>query len=235
MQNTPIKYIISLLNKLRPHPMIIYPPDYWLSPLGAALGLIGTAYLSHLFLSDFNPWFIAPVGASAVLLFAVPASPLAQPWSVIGGNLIAAVVGIACAKLIAAPILAVALAVSLAIALMMRLRCLHPPSGAVALTAILGGPQVSELGYQFVWSPVLINSLLLVILAIIFNLLAKRDYPHHLKTPQKSTKDLGEITLEDVEKALRQHHELLDIDETDLLNIVKETEQIAKDRRKRQP
>ena len=72
-------------------------------------------------------------------------------------------------------------------------------------------------------------------LAIIFNLLAKRDFPHHPKTLQKSIKDLGEITLEDVEKALRQHHELLDIDETDLLNIVKETEQIAKDRRKRQP
>ena len=101
MQNTPIKYIINLLNKLRPHPMIIYPPDYWLSPLGAALGLIGTAYLSHFFLSDFNPWFIAPMGASAVLLFGVPASTLAQPWSVIGGNLIAAVVGITCAKLIA--------------------------------------------------------------------------------------------------------------------------------------
>ena len=185
MQNTPIKYIINLLNKLRPHPMIIYPPDYWLSPLGAVLGLIGTAYLSHFFLSDFNPWFIAPMGASAVLLFGVPASTLAQPWSVIGGNLIAAVVGITCAKLIAPPILAVALAVSLAIALMMRLRCLHPPSGAVALTAILGGPQVSELGYQFVWSPVLINSLLFVMLAIIFNLVAKRDYPHHPKTPQK--------------------------------------------------
>ena len=234
MQNTKIKYIVSLLNRLRPHPMIIYPPDYWISPLGAALGLIGTAYLSHFFLGDFNPWFIAPMGASAVLLFALPASPLAQPWSIIGGNLIAAVVGITCAKLIATPILSVALAGSLAIAFMMRLRCLHPPSGAVALTAILGGPQVSELGYQFALSPVLVNSLLLVILAIIFNLLAERDYPHHPKTPQKSTKDVGEITLEDVEKALRQHHELLDIDETDLLNIVKETEQIAKNRRKRQ-
>ena len=225
---------MSLLNKLRPHPMIIYPSDYWLSPLGAALGLIGTAYLSHFFLGDFNPWFIAPMGASAVLLFALPASPLAQPWSIIGGNLIAAMVGITCAKLIATPILSVALAGSLAIALMMRLRCLHPPSGAVALTAILGGSQVSELGFQFVFSPVLVNSLLLVILAIIFNLLAKRDYPHHPKTPQKSTKDAGEIKLEDVEKALRQHHELLDIDETDLLNIVKETEQIAKNRRKHQ-
>ena len=234
MQNTKIKYIVSLLNRLLPHPMIIYPPDYWISPLGAALGLIGTAYLSHFFLSDFNPWFIAPMGASAVLLFALPASPLAQPWSIIGGNLIAAVVGITCAKLIATPTLSVALAGSLDIALMMRLRCLHPPSGAVALTAILGGPKVSELGYQFALSPVLVNSLLLVMLAIIFNLLAKRDYPHHPKTPQKSTKDAGEITLEDVEKALRQHHELLDIDETDLLNIVKETEQIAKSRRKRQ-
>jgi len=215
-----------------PHPMVIHPHDYWLSPLGALLGLASTAYLSQIFLGTQNPWFIAPMGASAVLLFAVPASPLAQPWSVIGGNLIAASVGVTCAQLIASPILSVAIAGSVAIALMMRLRCLHPPSGAVALTAILGGSSISALGYQFVLFPVLANSLFLITLAIIFNRLCKRDYPHHPQAiPSKKTGVL-EITLEDVETALRQHHELLDIDENDLLNIVNETEQIAANRRK---
>jgi CBS domain-containing membrane protein len=54
-------------------------------------------------LQGFNPWFVAPMGASAVLLFAVPASPLAQPWSIIGGNLVAATVGVACARWIPEP------------------------------------------------------------------------------------------------------------------------------------
>src|SRR5450830_1606221 len=82
-------------------------------------------------------WLIAPMGASAVLLFAVPASPLAQPWSIIGGNLVSALVGVSYAKLVAEPALAAALAIALAIACMFALRCIHPPSGAVALTAVL--------------------------------------------------------------------------------------------------
>ena len=99
----------------------------------------------------FNPWFIAPMGASAVLLFAVPSSPLAQPWSIIGGNLVSR----ADRRHLRAPACRhrrwpARLAGSLAIGAMFSLRCLHPPSGAVALTAVLGGPAVQALGYAFV-------------------------------------------------------------------------------------
>ncbi|VEA74072.1 HPP family [Serratia rubidaea] len=90
-------------------------------------------------LGSVNLWFVAPMGASAVLLFAVPASPLAQPWSIVGGNLVAALIGVSCGKLIGDPGLACGVAACLAIGVMFKLRCLHPPSGAVALTAILGG------------------------------------------------------------------------------------------------
>ncbi len=70
------------------------------------------------------------MGACAVLLFAVLASPLAQPWSIIGGNLMLATVGVTCALLVHDPIDATALAAGVAICTMFALRCVHPPSGA---------------------------------------------------------------------------------------------------------
>ena len=115
--------------------------------LGALIGLFCTEWVGRHALGGANPWFIAPMGASAVLLFAAPASPLAQPWSIMAGNLVSALIGVTCAHAIPDPGLAAAAAGSLAIAAMFTLRCLHPPSGAVALTAVLGGPAVASLGY----------------------------------------------------------------------------------------
>src|SRR5215471_14546558 len=143
------------------------------SCLGALLGLFCTEWISHQTLGGFNPWFVAPMGASAVLLFAVPSSPLAQPWSIIGGNLVAATIGVACAHWIPDPGLAASLAGGLAIMAMFGLRCLHPPSGAVALTAVLGGPAITSLGYRFVLWPVAVDSVLLLAAAIAYNTLVR--------------------------------------------------------------
>lgn len=228
-----MKGLNAWLKRFTPSPIILNAQDYWIAPLGAFLGILGTAYLSYTILGVHNPWLIAPMGASAVLLFVIPASPLAQPWSVIGGNLIAAIVGVTSASLIASPIIASAIAAGLAIAMMMRLRCLHPPSGAVALTAVLGGSSIRDLGYQFAISPVLLNSIALVVFAMIYHQFSSHCYPHKLTPHPSVSSEPLEITLEDVEAALRQHHELLDIDENDLLNIVKNTEVIAKERRKK--
>ena len=117
--------------------------------------------------------------ASAVLLFAVPASPLAQPWSIMGGNTVSALVGVSCALLLGPTGLAAGLAGVLAIAFMFSLRCLHPPGGAVAMTAVLGGSAVTHLGYQFAFWPVALNSALMLLAALLFNRLARRRYPHH--------------------------------------------------------
>src|SRR5689334_23909736 len=108
---------------------------------GALLGILLTGMLGHLALGAdaILPAIVAPMGASAVLLFAVPASPLAQPWSIIGGNTISAIMGVAAASAIHDPIIATGVGVSLAIAAMSFTRCLHPPGGAAALTAVLGG------------------------------------------------------------------------------------------------
>jgi CBS domain-containing membrane protein len=107
----------------------------------------------------------------AVLLFGVPASPLAQPWSIVGGNLVAALIGVTAAHWIPSPLIAAAVAIGVTLSAMSSLRCVRPPSGAVALTAVLGGPHILALGYGFVLVPVGLNSLLLTLGAIVYNTL----------------------------------------------------------------
>ncbi len=217
-----------------PAPMHASPLEQLYAGLGAFVGLLFSAWVSLHALGDLNPWFIAPMGASAVLLFAVPASPLAQPWSIMGGNLVAALVGVSCARFIPDPILAASFAAAIAIALMLPLRCLHPPSGAVALTAVLGGPAVLREGYHFVLSPVLLNSALLLAVALTFNNLLRRRYPHvHAPSPSPygtidpPPSERGGISRGDLTAAIRRHAQLLDIDEDDLFAVVRDAQRHA--------
>ena len=117
--------------------------------LGGAFGIFATGYLMHVWLGSGQglPLLIAPIGASAVLLFAVPASPLAQPWAIIGGNTISALCGIFWIKVLGDPAYAACLGVATAIAMMSLARCLHPPGGACALTGVIGGPAVIAAGW----------------------------------------------------------------------------------------
>jgi CBS domain-containing membrane protein len=208
---------------------------------GALLGLLLTAGLSMQLLGTgtLPLALVAPMGASAVLLFCVPASPLAQPWSVIGGNTISALVGIACAKAIGNPLLAAPLAGSLAILVMFLLRCLHPPSGAVALTTVLGGPAVHAAGFGFAFVPVCLNSTLIVLVALVFNNLTGRRYPHgqqsmlqnvHATRDPVPTARIG-FTKEDLDAALARYGQVLDISRDDLEAILLETEAHAYGRR----
>lgn len=184
-------------------------------------------------------WLIAPMGASAVLLFAVPASPLAQPWSIIGGNLCSALIGVSCAKLIQEPALAAAVAISLAIGAMFLARCIHPPSGAVALTAVLGGPVVHDMGYAFVLAPVLLNSVLLLLAALFFNNATGRRYPHAQQSaaphPHQTRDELPISRLgfshEDLDAVLKNYNQVIDIGRDDLEEIFLQTEMRAYHRR----
>ncbi len=125
---------------------------------------------------------IASMGASSVLLFAVPHSPLTQPWPVIGGHTVAALIGITCAQSIADPLLSAPLSVALAIITMHYLRCLHPPGGGTALAAVIGGPNIHALGYQFVLTPVLLNAAILLLTAIVVNYAFPwRRYPAYFR------------------------------------------------------
>lgn len=219
--------IFLWLRSFWPAPLSVSRREIWLGCLGAGLGLFGSEGLSHLALDELNPWFIAPMGASAVLLFAVPASPLAQPWSILGGNLVSALIGVLCAQTLGHGGLAAGIAGAGAIAAMFMLRCLHPPGGAVALTAVLGGPAISQLGYGYALWPVAANSALLLGLALIFNNLMQRRYPHqavaqphpHRTADRLPSARLG-VSKEDLEAAVASQGQLLDISPDDLEQIL---------------
>ncbi|WAI81637.1 MULTISPECIES: HPP family protein [Achromobacter] len=226
------------LSAFAPAPVGVNGREKILGVLGALLGLFCTEWVGRHALGAASPWFIAPMGASAVLLFAAPASPLAQPWSIMAGNLVSALIGVFCAQMIPVPGVAAAVAVALAIGAMFSLRCLHPPSGAVALTAVLGGPSVTALGYGFALWPVGLNSLILLCIAVAFNGALKRNYPrrhadpaqsHHTRDAAPSTR-LG-FSRADLDDALAQRGELLDISKEDLEDIVLSAELRASVRR----
>lgn len=140
-----------------------------LSAGGAMLAVALVAFVSQLSLSGFDiPFMVASLGASSVLLFATPTSTLSSPWAFVGGHLVSAVIGITCAKLIPELPVAAAVAVSLSIVAMFYLRCLHPPGGAVALFAVLGGDSVQSLGYGLVLTPVLLNVLIMLVCAMLY-------------------------------------------------------------------
>jgi CBS domain-containing membrane protein len=177
------------------------------------------------------PFIIAPMAASAVLLFCLPAAPLAQPWPVIGGNVVSALVGVACVRYFD-PLVAAPLAGGLAIAAMAALRCLHPPGGAVAVTAVLGGAAVQDAGWWFALAPVGLNSVLMVLGAVVWNNLAGHRYPHvHVAAVAPETK--AGFASEDLDAALDTFGETLDVSRDDLAAIFAETEQHAAERRAR--
>jgi len=218
----------ELSNWLRsfiPPPLTVKKREILYSCLGALLGLLFAEWMSRVSLGEVSIWFVAPMGASAVLLFAVPSSPLAQPWSIIGGNLVSGLIGVACATWLSQDLgLAAALAVALSIGMMFVLRCLHPPSGAVAMTAVLGGSAIHGLGFGFVIWPVLINSLFLLLLALIFNNALRHRYPHRVTAAPKTldpppSSRLG-FTSADLDRALSSYGELLDINKSDLADLI---------------
>jgi CBS domain-containing membrane protein len=208
---------------------------------GALAGLLVTGLIGAQLAGQgaTSPMLIAPLGASAVLLFAVPASPLAQPWSIIGGNTVSALIGVTCAQWIADPLLAAPLAAALAIGVMFALRCLHPPGGAIALTTVLGGPAVTAAGYQFALSPVLLDSVVLMLAAIVFNNATRRPYPHRQRAAHSNPHQTADLTptrrlgvqAEDLDAVLRQYNEVLDVSRDDLENLMQQAEMHAYRRR----
>ena len=193
--------------------------------LGIFLGLIASWWV----LGDKEAalLIVGSMGASAVLLFAVPHGPLSQPWALIGGHTLSAFIGVACALLVPDLFLAAALAVGLATGAMHALRCIHPPGGATALTAVIGGPAVHALGFQFLLAPVLLNVAIILGTAVGVNyFFAWRRYPAVLARRKKTDAETrmkhlaeGDISHSDIEYAMRQINSVLDVSEDDLARI----------------
>lgn len=122
-------------------------------------------------------WLMAPFGASCVLVFGLPESPLAQPRHVIGGHLIASMIGLILAGLLPATPLALAASMALALVAMQLTRTVHPPAGADPLVFMMAGQGLAEAWPQLL-HPVLAGSALIVLIGIGVNWLAgRRPYP----------------------------------------------------------
>jgi len=195
---------------------------------GAIIGIVTTGLLCGVLAGTgaAHPLLVAPMGASAVLLFAVPASPLAQPWSILGGNVLSAVVGIAVALAVPNATVAAGLGVGLAIAVMSLARCLHPPGGAVALSAVLGGAAGSAHPFMFALYPVGLNSLLLILAGLAFHRMTGHTYPHRAKLTESAhgTQDSAPLSRSgvrpnDIDVALARFGDTLDINRDDLLQL----------------
>lgn len=171
------------------------------------------------------PWLLAPVGASAVLVFAVPASPLAQPWAVMGGNLLSALVGLVAAALIGWPPLAVAVAVGAAIAVMSVARCLHPPGGACAVLAALGSPAVAAHGWGAFLGPLALNVIALIAAGYLWNNLTGHRWPHRM--PAQPVPGPRGYDRADLDAVLEEWDEVLDVSPDDLDALFRAVERRA--------
>ncbi len=196
-----------------------------ISAIGGFLGIFGILFISAALLDPAVAVYIVPsMGASAVLLFAAPHVPFSQPWNVFGGHLVSAVIGVACWQLIPDYTIAASASVGIAVGVMYLLRCTHPPGGATALAAVIGGEKIHALGFSYVWEPILLNTVTILVIAIAFNALFKwRQYPAHLPFKEKKMPTVANgyaaIKHEDFVFALSHIDTFVDIDEKDLLKI----------------
>ena len=149
------------------------------STLGGVLSIFLIALVTHQVTGVTGATLIVPsMGASAVLLFAVPHGKLSQPWALFGGHLVSALVGVACYQWVPEAYLAAGLAVGLAIGAMHVCRCIHPPGGATALAAVIGGPAIHAAGYDYLFVPILLNTVIIFSVAFVFNnVFPWRRYP----------------------------------------------------------
>ena len=201
------------------------------SALAACVAILLVGYVSSIFVSGMGlPVLVASMGASAILLFAVSHSPLSQPWPLIGGNILPALIAVTCGKYVPDLIFAAAISVALSLFVMQILRCLHPPGGALALLPLLGDASIHDLGYRFVLHPVGLNVLILLALGfLINNMLPGRRYPAravkvhgeiHKQDDPGSLDRLG-VNQADLRNALKQMNTYLDVSEEDLGRVYK--------------
>jgi CBS domain-containing membrane protein len=205
--------------------------DRILACLAALVGIFLTGLIAALVHGDGEtlPWLAAPIGASAVLLFAVPASPMAQPWPIIGGNSLSALTGFAVGDALGHGAIACGIGVALAIGVMSVTRSLHPPGGAAALTGVIGGSLVSDAGWWFPLAPVALDAIVLVAIGWAFHrFVSGHPYPHR-KAPAAPTADPApavrvDVSDEDLDAVLARVGETFDIDREDLRLLLAELE-----------
>lgn len=206
-----------------PHPMPVSHAEKLRSGLAGGCAMLWLGLLLEFMPHGVFPLLIlGSIAASMVLLFAVPHSPMAQPWNLVVGHTISALAGWYVSTLLADTVVAAALAVGLAIWLMHVLHALHPPGAATALSMVLGSVEYHFMGGIWVAVIVAVNVAVSLLFALLINnLLPGRRYP----APQAPAPlpapyiPLGAITHADIRHALAGMDSPLDVSEEDLLQL----------------
>ena len=152
------------------------------STLASFVGMLAIAYGLSMLTLDVVPsgFLIGSFGATAVLLYGAPRAEFSQPRNVIGGHVLSALIGVAVFKFTQFDLLlSAAIAVSLSIMLMQLTHTMHPPGGATALIAIIGGESVHQLGWYYAITPVFTGALIMTLVALFFNNLSRRPERHY--------------------------------------------------------
>ncbi len=217
----------TLVARLFPEQAAISGREKLISALAAFAAIAAMIWASQQLAQPEHRSFVAAsMGSSAVLLFAAFHSPMSQPWALLGGHLVSAAIGVLCARLIPDPVLAAAAAVGLALLAMYWLRCLHPPAGATAAFAVIGGQPIHALGWSYVFWVVGVNAALLLVAALLLNnLLPGRRYPMRRPAAGAASAPAGLVSRaarpehEDIAAALRSMDTFIDVAEEDLERI----------------
>lgn len=197
---------------------------------GLAIALTGLVAQTLLGFDPALPWLVASMGASAVLVFVLPASPLAQPWPMFGGHLVAGTIGFACHALMGPQWVTAGIAVALAIAGMSLLRCLHPPAGGTALLTALASPAIAAEGPWFLLAPLELNVIILLAAGFAWNRLTGHSYPHRPAPQVAQSGWVGLVEESDLDAVLAEWDEVLDVSRDDLAALVQATEQKVRER-----
>lgn len=227
--------LIEWCRSFAPAPVSARPKEWLRAAIGVGIALFITLSSSTwLFGLPITLLLAAPAAASAVLMFAASSSPFAQPWSVLGGSVLATFIGISFGLSDLPLVVATVLTGCIVLICLFGLRCLHPPGGALALIAVAGAQQTAALGYELLY-PVAFNAVLLVIVALIYNNLTGHAYPKaHRRVPAPAAGEVDlppsqrlSFTEDDVEHALEEFGEYVDVTRDDLAQLIRQTERHA--------
>ncbi|WP_231421285.1 HPP family protein [Pseudomonas sp. Leaf59] len=212
------------------------PAEWSRAAIGMALGTLFSVWLcAQVFGMDVALHLLGPLGASAVLLFAVSSGALAQPWSIIGGYLCATVVALLVARVLGRTLGSACLAAGMTVILMCWLRCLHPPAGGLAMTLVLADPASATLGWHELFA-VMLGAGALLTCALAYNNATRLRYP---KAADRSPEAVmgsqppmtdPAITAADLKRALAEMEQFYDIEPSELEQLVHAAEGHARRR-----
>lgn len=203
--------------------------------MGMAFGTLFAVWVcSRAFGMEVALHLIGPLGASAVLLFAVSSGALAQPWSIIGSYLCAAVVALLIARVLGRTLETACLAAGMTVILICWLRCLHPPAGGLAMSLVLADPASAALGWQELGA-VMLGAAALLAFALAYNNATRTRYPKGAtESPvpafMPSTVENTGITAQDLQRALAEREQFFDVTAQELEELIQASERHARQR-----